>query len=154
MLPLSPKILAGPQELDLLLEKSTTPASGNTCGRGARTHGDVLNAHTEGVLNVHMVPLLPFLPSPSQHTHIHYTTLHYSTLHCTALHYTTLHNTTQHNTTHTHTQQNTTQRRTRHTEAGRKKEGKKGHTQRTQHITPYHTSVKTGTTVIAVTLTI
>ena len=25
----------------------------NTCGRGARTHGDVLNEHTEGVLNKH-----------------------------------------------------------------------------------------------------
>ena len=27
----------------------------HTCGRGAGTHGDVLNAHTEGVLNVHTV---------------------------------------------------------------------------------------------------
>ena len=31
----------------------TTPASGNTCGRGAGTHGDVSNVHTGGVLNVH-----------------------------------------------------------------------------------------------------
>ena len=33
----------------------TTPASGNTCGRGAGTHGDVSNVHTGGVLNVHRV---------------------------------------------------------------------------------------------------
>ena len=31
----------------------TTPACGNTCGRGARTHGNVLNVHTEDALNVH-----------------------------------------------------------------------------------------------------
>ena len=31
----------------------TTPACGNTCGRGAGTHGDVLNVHTGGVLNGH-----------------------------------------------------------------------------------------------------
>ena len=35
----------------------TTPACGNTSGRGAGTHGDVLNVHTGGggggVLNVH-----------------------------------------------------------------------------------------------------
>ena len=31
----------------------TTPACVSTCGRGAGTHGDVLNAHTEGVLNIH-----------------------------------------------------------------------------------------------------
>ena len=30
----------------------TTPACGNTCGRGAGTHGDVLNVHTGGDLNV------------------------------------------------------------------------------------------------------
>ena len=33
----------------------TTPASGNTCGRGAGTHGDALNVHTGRVLNVHTV---------------------------------------------------------------------------------------------------
>ena len=31
----------------------TTPACGNTCGRGAGAHGDVLNVHTVSVLNVH-----------------------------------------------------------------------------------------------------
>ena len=33
----------------------TTPASGNTCGGDASTHGDVSNVHTGSVLNVHMV---------------------------------------------------------------------------------------------------
>ena len=32
---------------------STTPASVSTCARGAGTHGDVLNVHTEGVLSLH-----------------------------------------------------------------------------------------------------
>ena len=31
----------------------TTPACGNTCGRGASTHEDVPNVHTGGILNVH-----------------------------------------------------------------------------------------------------
>ena len=31
----------------------TMPACGNTCGRGAGAHGDVLNVHTGGVLTVH-----------------------------------------------------------------------------------------------------
>ena len=40
----------------------TTPACGNTCGRGAGAHGDVLNVHTEGVLNVHTQVFQPSTP--------------------------------------------------------------------------------------------
>ena len=56
----------------------------DTCGRGTGTHGDVLNVHTDGVLNVYTVPQPP-LP---QHTH--------NTTTCSN---TQPHNTTQHNTT-------------------------------------------------------
>ena len=59
----------------------TTPACGNTCARGAGTHGDVLNLHTE-VFSA--CQAAPHTTPHTQHTH---TTQH----------------TTQHNTTHTHT---------------------------------------------------
>ena len=37
---------------NVLVFTCTTPACGNTCGRGAGPHRDVLNVHTGGVLNV------------------------------------------------------------------------------------------------------
>ena len=63
----------------------------HTCGRGAGTHGDVLNLHTEVFFCV---------PSRATHHTTHHTT------------HTTQHNTTQHNTTHntTHTTHTTLRR--------------------------------------------
>ena len=43
----------------------TTRTCVTTCGRGAGTHGDVLNLHTEGVLNGDT----PSSPPPTHHTH-------------------------------------------------------------------------------------
>ena len=88
-----------------------------TSGRGARTHADVLNEHTEGVLNVHTetcsmhTPLLSsFSPSLLQRTQTH-----------TQPH--THNNAQPHTATHNNTaQHNTTQHRTRHTEAKRREE--------------------------------
>ena len=72
----------------------TTPACGNTCARGAGTHGDVLNLHTE-----------VFLRAKPRHTPRH------------------THN-TQHNTHHTtqHTPQHTTPHGDRETQRQRQTE--------------------------------
>ena len=43
----------------------------STCARGAGTHGDVLNRDTEGVLNVHTVPLPPLSHHAQTQTHTH-----------------------------------------------------------------------------------
>ena len=44
----------------------TTPASVTTCGRGAGTHGVVLNVHTRGVLSA--TPRNTHTPRPQRHT--------------------------------------------------------------------------------------
>ena len=72
----------------------TTRTCVSTCARGARTRGDVLNAHTE-VFSVKHITTQHNTPHRTAHTTRHDT------------HDTTRHDTTQHNT-HT-TQHNTTQ---------------------------------------------
>ena len=42
-----------PTPLPVCTFKTSPPACGNTCGRGAGTHGDVLNVHTVAFYNVH-----------------------------------------------------------------------------------------------------
>ena len=64
----------------------TTPACGNTCARGAGTHGGVLNLHTEVFAACQAAP---HTPKHTQHTHRTHTAH------------------TPH-TTHTNTQQHTT----------------------------------------------
>ena len=69
----------------------TTPACGNTCARGARTHGDVLNLHTE------VFSACQAAPHTTPHTQ-HNTT--HNTTHTT-------HDTTTHNTTRRHRKRET-----------------------------------------------
>ena len=81
-----------------------TPACGNTCERGACPHGDVLNAHTKGVLSVHTgrgeggggqrdtpTPTHTHTPHTSHTPHTHHT--HTSHTHHTHLTHTTKHTT-------------------------------------------------------------
>ena len=63
----------------------TTPACGNTCARGAGTHGDVLNLHTEVFSACQAAPhTTPHHTHTTQHTHTHtHTTQHHNTQHHT-----------------------------------------------------------------------
>ena len=83
----------------------TTPACVTTCGRGAGTHGDVLNVHTGGVLNIHtgrgveggvIVTHTAHSTQHTAHTTQHTTPTH---THCTPTTHTT-HNAQTHNTQH------------------------------------------------------
>ena len=82
------------------------PACGNTCARGAGTHGDVLNLHTE-----------VFFCVPSRATH----NITHTTQHNTHNNNTTQH-TTQHNTHNQHHNTTTTQH---HTETDRETQRQK-----------------------------
>ena len=103
--------------------------SGYTRRRLERTHGGVLNLHTEGVFRIpsrttpHKTTQHHNTTQTTKHTHTtpqhnththqhnttqHNTTQHNTTQHNTTQHNTTQHNTTQHNTTHTHTQHHNT----------------------------------------------
>ena len=112
----------------------TTPACGNTCARGAGTHGDVLNLHTEVFSACQAAPhTTPHTQhnththtTHNTHTHTHTHTTHTHTTHNTQ--HTTPHNTTQHHTTprnntrqHTTTHDNTRRQTDRDRESGQRK---------------------------------
>ena len=66
----------------------TTPACGNTCARGAGTHGDALNLHTD------VCSACQAAPHTTPHTH----TTQHNTTHSTTHTHTTQHHNTQHHT--------------------------------------------------------
>ena len=99
----------------------TTPACGNTCARGAGTHGDVLNPHT-GVFQCatppHTTPQHTYHTTHAQHTPQHTPQQPHTTHHTPHTTYTTqhTHNTrTTHNTTHMHNTHTTTTQNNTHT---------------------------------------
>ena len=93
----------------------TTPACGNTCARGAGTHGDVLNLHTEVFSACQAAPhTTPHTQHTTQHNTQHYT------------------HTTQHHNTQHHTETESERHRDRETRQDKKREDEdeKGETRR------------------------
>ena len=77
LLPCSPPCVR-PKNLRVLIQNApvcaeTTPACGDTCARGAGTHGDVLNLHTEVFSACQDAP---HTPNHTPHTHRTHTTHH------------------------------------------------------------------------------
>ena len=101
----------------------TTPACGNTCARGAGTHGDVLNLYTEVFLRAK-------LRHTPHHTHNTQHTTH-NTQHNTTQHtHHTHHRTPQHTTPHGDRDRETQRQRQTETERDRERRQKQRETER------------------------